>query len=455
MWTCQPAPRLGSKSSPSCLCRRASKSLGKIDTLAVEGSALQGNRTPLIQSQIIGEWKEISGDEKVIEFFEDGRVTTSGPKGRFSGSFSLPDSHHIKLELSGVVDKVEPAIHALVNVSKPLEPPLIGTYSLSSERLVIRMSDEESTYQRVATSQSNAGVVDRMSKRAQIAFVEVGYVPMAVAVNPVTNRIYVCNRDSRNVTVIDGATNETATLEAGWGPSAVVVNQTSNMIYVANHLAGTVTVIDGATNKTVNVKVGTSPVALDVNPVTNKIYVANAGSNDLTVIDGATNRVTMVDTGDSPRAVAVNAVSNMIYVANWGSDRVTVIDGATNAAGTVRAGTLPLEVAVNPVTNKIYVANFYRNVTVIDGATNETTTVATCGLQMPCGQKGSGPRTLAVNPATNRIYVVNEESANVMVIEGATNATSTVGTGGKLGLLAVNPVTNKVFVTSYTSSDSQ
>ena len=50
------------------------------------------------------------------------------------------------------------------------------------------------------------------------------------------------------------------------------------------------------------------------------------------------------------------------------------------------------------LTNQIYVANSYSNdVTVIDGATNATSTVAA----------GSRPYAAAVNPVTNRIYVVN------------------------------------------------
>ena len=37
----------------------------------------------------------------------------------------------------------------------------------------------------------------------------------AVAVNPVTNKIYVANYGSNNVTVIDGATNATTTVSRG------------------------------------------------------------------------------------------------------------------------------------------------------------------------------------------------------------------------------------------------
>jgi len=42
--------------------------------------------------------------------------------------------------------------------------------------------------------------------------VAVGTNPAAVAINPLTNTIYVANYGSANVTVIDGATNTTTTL---------------------------------------------------------------------------------------------------------------------------------------------------------------------------------------------------------------------------------------------------
>src|SRR5207244_4138226 len=95
----------------------------------------------------------------------------------------------------------------------------------------------------------------------------------------------------------------TATLTAGTSPFAVAVNPVTNKIYVAN-FSGDVTVIDGASNNTSTVTAGTGPFAVAVNPVTNKIYVANVSSNDVTVIDGATNGTSNVTAGTFPSALA-------------------------------------------------------------------------------------------------------------------------------------------------------
>ena len=90
----------------------------------------------------------------------------------------------------------------------------------------------------------------------------------------------------------------------------------------------TVTVIDGATNLTATVSVGKFPYAIAVNPVTNKIYVANESSNSVTVIDGATNATTAAIAGLSPWAITVNPVTGKIYVANYSGNNVTVLTEA-------------------------------------------------------------------------------------------------------------------------------
>jgi len=57
-----------------------------------------------------------------------------------------------------------------------------------------------------------------------VATIPVGAGPSSVAVNPRTNRIYVANRDSDTVSVIDGATNTVVTtVGVGDGPTDVAM----------------------------------------------------------------------------------------------------------------------------------------------------------------------------------------------------------------------------------------
>jgi YVTN family beta-propeller protein len=138
--------------------------------------------------------------------------------------------------------------------------------------------------------------------------VNVGQTPGGIAVNTRTDTIYVTGEFSNDVSVINGKTcNARATsgcrqkpvhVLAGAGARGIAVNELTNTVYVANTAANTVSVINGATcNATVHTGcgqqaavalVGISPRRVAVDPVTNTIYVTNAGSNSVTMLDGRT-----------------------------------------------------------------------------------------------------------------------------------------------------------------------
>ncbi|MBP7686434.1 MAG: hypothetical protein KA765_00925 [Thermoflexales bacterium] len=59
-----------------------------------------------------------------------------------------------------------------------------------------------------------------------------GTNPIAIAVNPVTNKVYVVNQGSSTVTVIDGATNTAAaTVDVATQAAAIAVNPATNKIW--------------------------------------------------------------------------------------------------------------------------------------------------------------------------------------------------------------------------------
>jgi len=267
----------------------------------------------------------------------------------------------------------------------------------------------------------------------------------ASVVNTVTNRIYGAGGITSGVpehpfvTVTDGATDATTTLAGISG--AIAVNAVTNKVYVANAL-GNVTVIDGATNATTTLMVDALQGAIAVNPVTNKIYVVNQTGNSLTVIDGATNATTVIPAG-SGGPLAVNPATNRVYESNAGGDSVTVIDGATNAATSVAVGPFPGAIAVDPAANTIYVdVEGTGSVAVIDGATNATTSVAV----------GDEPGVIAVNTVTNTAYVAVYHSKTVAVIDGATRAVTAFAVGTHPVCVAVNESTNKVYATDDSNS---
>ncbi len=68
------------------------------------------------------------------------------------------------------------------------------------------------------------------------------------------------------MSVINGTTNAVTNLTVGTDPQAVAVNPLTNTIYVANYGDGTMSVINGTTSAVSSVTVGTGPYAVAVNP---------------------------------------------------------------------------------------------------------------------------------------------------------------------------------------------
>jgi YVTN family beta-propeller protein len=249
-----------------------------------------------------------------------------------------------------------------------------------------------------------------------------------VAINPVTNKIYLADDSGGTLTVIDGATNAISSPSntyGGLGNWAVAVNPVTNMVYVVDRSASKIYAFNGATATSPATYAATiSPGAgnlfsIAINPATNMIYVCDDGNAYVVVIDGNTNtEVTTVSLGSTggvpnfPVSVAVNPVTNMIYVVENDSNagctsgcipnQVAVINpGNNNAITNIGVGNSPVAVVVNPVTNLIYVANSGSNsVSVIDGSSNTVTATVTSPEML-------GPVGLAANPETNQVFVAN------------------------------------------------
>jgi DNA-binding beta-propeller fold protein YncE len=176
---------------------------------------------------------------------------------------------------------------------------------------------------------------------------------MSLAVNPVTNTIYltVVATGSHDVYVINGATCDatdhagcgqtTATINAGFDPWGIAVDQATDTIYTANYAngdyQGTVSVINGATcNGTdhhgcnqvqAKVTAGYGAFALAIDQAAGTIYVVNLQDTSISVINGRTcNRTThsgcqhipaKIAVGNYPHAIAIDPAHDTAYISNY------------------------------------------------------------------------------------------------------------------------------------------
>lgn len=296
-------------------------------------------------------------------------------------------------------------------------------------------------------SPSNNSTTQKPSELgSNLTKVKLASQPDDIAVNPLTNTVYVVSESDNSTYVIDGKTNRVVkTIHIDNFPSAIAVNPSTNMVYVfcnddtaACDSLNPISVIDGKTNSVVKtIDLSDFPVAIAVNPNTNKVYVLGDNNSTMFVIDGHTNKVldTVPHGAGYGSGIAVNPNTNMIYVVN-DKNLTFAIDGNTNnVVKTIKGNVKPTYVAVNPNTNMIYtINNFYNTTSVIDGNTNNIVKTV---------RVGAYPNGIAINPNTNQIYA--PVSGSIAIIDGNTNTlVKTIGMDG-FGI-AINTNTNTVYI---------
>ncbi len=248
--------------------------------------------------------------------------------------------------------------------------PVIGAYAIAIN----------SVTNKIYVTRLIGGLIVIDGATNQTVSVPTGVFPYAVVVNEVTNTIYVvnscaqlvngsCQGQRGTVTVVDGATNLTQSVNVGYGGGAVALNAVTNQIYVVNNLDNSVSDIDGVLLTSTTIPVNRGPTTIAVNPVTDKIYVGGDDEDlNITIIDGPTHDTQTLGMDAPTGAMAINTVTNTTYVLKQ-DGTVTAINGNDLSLVTLQVPNDATNLAINPATNRTYVP--YENdniVSVIGGA---------------------------------------------------------------------------------------
>src|SRR5215510_8351502 len=335
--------------------------------------------------------------------------------------------------------------------------------------------------------------------------------PSWIGIDVATDTIYVANTPpsgTGTVSVIDGATcnghtgrgcgRVPATVTVGSNPFALAVDQVSDTVYVANFdngfNGGSVSVINGATCNahttagcgqtppTVPTGTGTGFAAVD--DALHTVFAANAGDDTLSAINTRTCNGTVTSGcarrppnlqatslqgpgfNSFPNGMALIPQSGTAYVMNIGGRNIVSVTSirrcnATNSAGCrAEAPTVPegaFLVSADPTTNTIYAGNFNQpQIDVINASTCHAADLAGCApvAQIPIPDPGASVG--AIDEATHTLYAADPPSRNVFMINTATcNAASTSGCaqhpptvtiGPFPGVPAINPATQTMYV---------
>lgn len=304
-----------------------------------------------------------------------------------------------------------------------------------------------------------------LSANAQhvVKTVQVGSEPRGVAINPLTDSVYIANTQTGNVSILKHDV-VIATLPVNTLPEEVTFDIAANKAYVGGcdfrtNAGSKVIVIDGRTNQiTTTIDINEFCVfgiqGITVNPLTHRVYVSNYDDNEEVVIDGTNNQIiSRIDlAGREPEGAAVDLHTNQIWVTLDGPDgKIDILDGAANTVlETVTVGNFfVVDVAINNVTKRAYIASTATNgLFVYDAPTRQ---------QIADVATGSFNNSLDVDPITNLIFVTDGNNDNVVVVDGRNNtvrATVPLSAPFPAGV-AINPVRRIAYVTEFDSTQVQ
>lgn len=279
-----------------------------------------------------------------------------------------------------------------------------------------------------------------------------------IAQNPNTNRIYSINSSSNltgerfapgYVSVIDADSAAViANVETGGQPFGVAVNSVTNKIYVANIGFGsafpsTVSIIDGATNAitTATDFSGLSNPQLQapiINEATNKVYFRPTNPVPL-MLDGATNIVSRVpESFGNGTVIGFNADGTRIYVNS--STGLRVINSADDSLIT----TLPItanELANDASRGRTYITDSTANALhVINPTSNEIITSVALS---------ENPFRVSVNPVNGRIYVGDVVEQTIKFIDPVSlHVRATLNLPFDPGTISVDSANSRLYVPS-------
>jgi YVTN family beta-propeller protein len=288
--------------------------------------------------------------------------------------------------------------------------------------------------------------------------------PVDIAVNPVTNKLYIAIKEAKEIQVIDGSTHQLIqNIAVGAEPSSLALNPYTNKIYVASQETDIVYVIDGLTN-TVTAKIQAGPMLGDVEVDTTEfanlrplVFVTNQGNSSVSIIDDIKGKViSNIRTEPFPFGVGVDSIKNRAYITtNYGVDVIdystSLEDGSVFATryGIISSDYIPTSIALNSDKSRAYITNSDADtVSVIDTASNNLIYEINVGLF---------PSSIVFNPDDKKLYVSNTGNNLVSVIdtriekEMVNSTVREIPTDSIPDYVAFNPTTKLMYVANIQS----
>ena len=279
---------------------------------------------------------------------------------------------------------------------------------------------------------------------------DVAYVK-DVAVNPVTDRVYVSSPAMDSVLAVDpsGSGSVLTSIPVGDDPIGVAVVTTTNKIYAANFHSWTVTAIRGSDHTPIGDQyVGAQACKVTADSADGRVYVTNhlESENGAAAINSQTDAFEYyyhrMHATSGRYGIDVDPDADKLFIASRNGGLIAIQDayapGQEPQLVKLEPARVPYVVAFNPTTKHLYVTAADDNVVVVlapyDIQWNRGRWVtwrgrrvlvldeANAGWIKEIGVGQGAEEGIAINPDTGRVYVTNADSNTVSIIQDDANA---------------------------------
>jgi YVTN family beta-propeller protein len=250
---------------------------------------------------------------------------------------------------------------------------------------------------------------------------------------------YVANNAGNTVSVLDLVyMRPDRTLQVGDAPVAMAVNPRRDEVYVVNSQPGrgegSVSVIDTQKNAVVaTIAVHHNPSFISVDATGHLAYVSNTGSNSISVLDLDSRRqITTVRAPDKPAEAVVSPDGRALAVTSRVNGTLTVYAadplGTLNLRGTFKGCPGATGAVILPDSSKVFVAcSAGRQVMVVALAAESTSVAARQGQSTEADEVvamldvGKNPASLTLKPDGGELFVSNQGSDSVSEVATKAN----------------------------------
>ncbi|MCI4346179.1 MAG: hypothetical protein L3K07_05445 [Thermoplasmata archaeon] len=254
-----------------------------------------------------------------------------------------------------------------------------------------------------------------------IATIPTGSGAQAIALDTSSGDLFVTERQSQNVSIVDPSTQAAvgSTL-VGVGAADLVADPSTGSVVVLDTVNNELFIVDRDRRLAGTIPLSYTPSALTLDPRNGLVYVFYYGFPEIQSFNISARL--LVNTFSVPTltlggALAYDPDTNHLVVAASGSDLVAFVNPETGSVdGTVTVGAQPSHLAVDPASGLVFVGNFgSHNVSEIDGATMQLVgTVPLAGAVVG----------VTFDPANGQVYVADDADSNLTILDGSSGLRS-------------------------------